>query len=282
MKETLVVIPTVNNLNYLRQVIDSFHCDYPHQLLVIDNGSTDNTLAYLKSKKNLAYIHYDSNLGVNYANNVAFDLAFVNSDNNLIVIHNDIVLNKQCINNLILGLNNSTYDIIYAKEFCADPPRKSLQDMFANLQYFYELTPEGFSYHKDVSYTGVMVSEGLNFTARAIKKSFFDKIGYADVNFYPAYYCDNDVLIRSKLTDVTIGFVDSAHYLHYRSRSINEGGVDVINNKHFKRNYQFYKTKWGGEVGKETRFGNPKLMRTRDEDYEIIQEKILSVTRNRR
>jgi GT2 family glycosyltransferase len=80
----------------------------------------------------------------------------------------------------------------------------------------------------------------------------YDTIGYVDVNFYPAYYSDNDYArrgVNAGLAPVACTLVN-AYYFHFWSRTIHQGSGGS-NSRFFNQNRQFYITKWGNDFGSE-------------------------------
>lgn len=276
MKEGVVVIPNVNNIGYLQNAIQSIKASFPFELLVIDNGSTDGSYEWLLSRK-INTVRHNTNFGVVYANNEAMDYAF-SKDKYLFVIHNDVVLHKDCLNNMYEALETTDYDKVFALEYLMTKPSTSLTETFNNLGYKYSIGNTGniISGSDYIGYSGVEPSGGINFTVRGIKKSVVDKVGYVDINFFPAYFDDNDYGLRCKLGGVKFGLVPSAVYQHFWSRSIHEGGVRSLNDANFEKNKRFYISKWGGPPGKETKLTNEliKIMRTREEDYDLIKGRL--------
>lgn len=89
------------------------------------------------------------------------------------------------------------------------------------------------------------------------KRSVFEKIGYADVNFWPGgYFEDNDYCYRARLAGVKACGLAHSAYFHFWSRTIHQvlpgvdGGVSA-HDRQFQRNAQFYVTKWGGAFDQE-------------------------------
>ncbi len=83
------------------------------------------------------------------------------------------------------------------------------------------------------------------------KRSVFEKLGYADVNFWPGgYFEDNDYCRRADLAGIRGCTLDHAAYFHFWSRTIKQG--DGTKAAQFERNRQYYTEKWGGPVGGET------------------------------
>ena len=81
-----IIIPTFNNLNYLKLCIESIkkNSEYDHELLFHINEGTDGSLEYIKEKK-YKYSYSKNNQGVCVAFNEAAKLA----ENNYIVLAHD-------------------------------------------------------------------------------------------------------------------------------------------------------------------------------------------------
>ncbi len=62
---TSIVIVTHNQLEYTRQCLDSVRrlTDEPYELIVVDNGSTDGTVEYLRAMPGVRLIVNDGNRG---------------------------------------------------------------------------------------------------------------------------------------------------------------------------------------------------------------------------
>jgi len=274
MEEVIIAIPTINNLQYLKKCIESICCSFPYELLVVDNGSTDETLSWLKENK-IPHIHHDKNFGCSYANNEAMEYSF--SKNKLVfIIHNDVILHKNCLDNLYRGLTETRdFDLLFALEHLTGRVNREVMKEF-RYNYIFDKDNKGLPNEKTIEYTGAKASRGINFTVRAIRKTAVEKVGYFDVNYFPAYFEDNDYGLRCILGKVNVGIVQAARYYHFWSRSIHEGGVGTLNSKYFGANQTFYNRKWGGAIGKETILDpNIKLFRTREEDYELIKNKVI-------
>ena len=82
-----VMMPTYNNGKYIKQAIDSIYAqNYNNiEIIVIDDGSTDNTKEILQQYKNIKYF-YMEHKGISFARNKALEcakgeyIAFCDSD----------------------------------------------------------------------------------------------------------------------------------------------------------------------------------------------------------
>ena len=108
MVSVSIIIPTFNRksdlINCLDSILKQTYRDY--EILVIDNGSTDGTLEYLKNKKNIKIIKNLTNLGASAARNQAIVksngefLWFLDSDAE--------VKDKNCLYNMIKILKENS------------------------------------------------------------------------------------------------------------------------------------------------------------------------------
>lgn len=267
---SVVAIPSVNNLSYLKKAVASVKCSFPYELVVFVNGSTDGTVEWL-DEHSIKYIYHDKNLGCSYVNNEAMEYSF-SQDKWLFIIHNDVILHKDCLDNMYKAMDESDVDLVYALEtITAQANPQAMKEFF--WEFTYDKENKGIATDTDEPYTGVNKALGINFTVRGIKKSIMDKVGYFDVTYFPAYFEDNDYGLRCNLAGVNYGIVPSAKFYHFWSRSIHEGGVGALNSIRFDINRRYYISKWGGNIGKETiKEPNILLLRTREEDFNIIKD----------
>lgn len=61
-----VIIPTYNNENTIKQIVDDVKA-YSDDVIVINDGSTDKTSAILSECSGIQYISYEKNKGKGYA-----------------------------------------------------------------------------------------------------------------------------------------------------------------------------------------------------------------------
>jgi hypothetical protein len=85
------------------------------------------------------------------------------------------------------------------------------------------------------------------------KRSVFEKLGYADVNFWPGgYFEDNDYCARALRAGVKTCALRHSVYFHFWSRTIHQGGrAGSFHARTFDACRQFYETKWGGNFKAE-------------------------------
>jgi len=105
-----IVIPTINNINYLKILIDSIKKNsvYEHELIVHVNENKDNSLEYLR-KNNIKHSYSEENTGLCTSVNKASELA---TSNYLMYAHDDMYFLPEwdlIIENEIKKLNTNNF-----------------------------------------------------------------------------------------------------------------------------------------------------------------------------
>jgi len=138
--QVCVIIPTYNNVATLAQVIDDVtqYCDH---IIVVNDGSTDNTIAVLNSYPSVQLINYSKNVGKGWALRTAFTYAVENGYTHAITIDSDgqhfakdlpAFLNKieEEPHTIIIGARNMGQDSV--------PGGSSFGNKFSNFWFWVE------------------------------------------------------------------------------------------------------------------------------------------------
>ena len=298
--KVIIGLITFNCLKYTKLCLKYLKCSYPHEILVIDNGSIDGTVEWLRTQ-NVTLIEHGQNLGVPYASNTMFDYTWKDDpDNVLIVISNDNILLPNAIDNLVASAQTSEANVVsgdtinspvylarykdHRKYFRGGDMISLLstnwspgdyynlvektQDEFVAAMYD-ELVPALQPYPTLATNWGFFVPGH-----RLYKKAYFDAIGYWDANFYPLYSCDFDWTRRAKLTNQPCDVEFSSLSFEFWSRCIYEGSVPIVD----VRRDDYYRDKWGphasGEDGWDVPFNGS--VPEKYAGYDTSQVKIIS------
>lgn len=135
----LIALPVYNEEAFVSQVLDALR-EYPYDLLVVDDGSTDGTPALLKDRKHLAVIRHARNEGYGAALRDAFRHGVGLSYDVLITMDVDGQHEPQRIPELLEALTEDA-DIVsasrYLKTFpndvAAPPDRRAINEEFTRL-----------------------------------------------------------------------------------------------------------------------------------------------------
>ena len=83
-----IVIPCYNKFNFTKSCLtDLSKLPNDHEIIIIDNGSSDETKLQLESSKEITYHRNDINLGFARASNIGYGLS---TANNVLFLNNDI------------------------------------------------------------------------------------------------------------------------------------------------------------------------------------------------
>ncbi len=265
MSKTLIGMCTFGGLLFTRLSMEAVLATTtkPIDFLVVVGKPGDvETISYLEAK-GIQYIVHDENYGFPYALNDIYQKAFEHGEyDNLIIIGNDVVPYPTTIDAMIELADNSDYVWISA---CQYDVKGLVRDFPETAEYFdlgnnYEFKETSAKpWEAFTAYDGekIPTSPGLSdiHNLALYKKLVYDTIGFVDVNFYPAYFSDNDYArrgVNSGLIDLSCTLTN-AIYFHFWSRTINQGD-NIARSEHsayFGANAQFYSLKWGGVFGAE-------------------------------
>lgn len=271
MEKIIISLVTFNCLKYTKLCIKNIKCSYPYELLVVDNGSTDGTVEWLKEQK-VSLIENGQNLGYPYAHNNIFDYAWKderNSDTLLVLLSNDMLPLPNAIDDLINASQKSDASII-SGDTIASPVYLSAHpedrrffrggDRITvgavgyttwNAGTFYNLIEETADLFVATMITKLsatlpkteLIKTGSFFPPghRVYRKAYFDAIGYFDANYYPVYSADLDYSMRASLTNQEVYVMPSSLCLEFWSRCLYE---NIAPTKDVRRD-DYYRDKWG-------------------------------------
>ena len=257
---TLIGMVTFGNLPFTKLTVRSIRetVTKPHEIFCVVGKPTDTeTEAWLKAE-GIPFVKHNYNWGFPYSVNDIYDYAWKeNNFDNLVIIGNDVIAYPYAIDSMIEIADTTDNEWVCAREYDV---RSLTKDYPQTGGYFngtllkfedFDTRPwevfKGYSEEIDISPT-MALSDVHNLAL--FKKSVFEKVGYIDVNFYPAYYEDNDYVRRAIRAGIKSCTLDNAFYFHFWSRTIHQGSGGS-NNRYFTLNRNFYIIKWGGDFGAE-------------------------------
>jgi GT2 family glycosyltransferase len=259
MNKTLIGIVSFGNIEFTKLTINSIKETTKNEIdffVVVGKPGDTATEEWLESEK-ISHIVHEQNWGFPISVNDIYDFAWKIKDyDNLIIVGNDIVAYPYCIDSLINLANESDYEMISALQVDARALRKEYPELEKYLigvnGIFTDFTAKPWEVFKNYS-PEYQIADMQLFDIQncgLYKKSVFDKIGYTDVNFYPAYYIDNDYARRIVNSGMKCCTLVSARFFHFWSRTIHQetGGST---HGYFDNNRRYYIKKWGNDFGKE-------------------------------
>jgi GT2 family glycosyltransferase len=211
------VIPVHNAMLYTAWCLESidYHTPEPHEVIVVDNGSTDGTVDWVVARDRGGLIRNRENLGFARAANQGMAAA---SGDTVVVLNNDTLVTKGWLAALLRALDRDPRIGIAAPMSnyvsggqLIDPvgyesgPSQELEDYVAQRAEDYE--GAGF---------GVERVSGL---CMAISRRLIDHIGGFDPIFAIGNYEDDDYSIRARKAGFRLWVCQDSFIHHFGSRT---------------------------------------------------------------
>ena len=253
MSSTCIGMVTYGNIQFTKLVVERLKetVKSPYKLVIVVGKPDDKETIQYVTDNEIASIVHPINKGFPVSLNDIYDWAWkYNNYDNLIIIGNDVLPYPYAVDSLIEVANSSNYEWVCSREYSV----KNLISEFPETQIYFQgpnciftefsMKPWDVmtNYSPEISLSDAGLSDVHNLCL--FKKSVFEKIGYIDVNFYPAYFEDNDYCIRAIKAGIVSCTVLNSKYFHFWSRTIHQGNGGSTDNQ-FSRNSCFYNTKWG-------------------------------------
>lgn len=243
MKLSIITL-TYNKLEYTKKFIESlFKYTKDFELIIVDNGSTDGTVEYLKTIDNIKTIFNIENLGFSKGNNQGLELA---TGEYIGFLNNDILLSPNWFEEI---------EKIFQKENAGFISPRQINPYYDNatprnyLKYFQKQKYKN-QYNKDF--------DECVFSCVITKRNVLDKIGVFDENYSPAFFEDNDLKFRAINEGYGVYVANNCCFFHFGS--VTSTGL----NFNFLKNKEYFYSKY--EFGEYTN--------TAGENLRILQHKI--------
>lgn len=259
MSKTLIGITAYGGLPFLEMAIRSVQetVTKDAHVFVIVAKPGDQEMSRFLSERQISNYDHCENMGFPASVNDLYNFAFgeFGDYDNLIIVGNDVVAMPGAIDAMIECAEHEPYEMVCGSEFNAQflvrrYPEARRYFQGENL-IFSDFKARPWELHKERR-QGIEPHQRKdirNFTL--FKRSAFEKVGYADVNFWPnGYFEDNDMCRRCDLAGVSACGLAEAAFFHFVSRTIHQN-EQRDHGGYFSRNSGAYVHKWGGSVGGE-------------------------------
>jgi GT2 family glycosyltransferase len=197
---------------------------YPNfRILLVDNGSTDNTPAVVRERfGQVDLVVNDHNLGFSGGFNAGICHALDQGADFVLVINNDTLVAPNMLDELMAYAGNPGVGMLAPKIYSADEPTRIWsvggQRNFWNL----EMIATGDGQLDAGQWDAPLERDYLVGCALLLKRSLLEQIGLFDAETYnPIYYEDSDLCVRARLAGQRLLLVPSAHMWH---KGVGSGG----------------------------------------------------------
>ncbi len=216
-KKIAVVIVTFNGENWIKKNLSSlFNSNYPIDIIIVDNASTDETINIIKEFSAIELIQNKSNLGFGKANNIGIDIAIKKGADAIFLLNQDTWIFENTISNLAEVLfENSNFGIVSPMHYSAD--ETTLDENFNT--YFNR-------FNKQEDSESLRSVPFINAAAWLVSKKCFSKTGYFDPIF-SHYGEDRNYCERVKFHGFKIGVVKNTAICHDRIVQLNSNKIEL-------------------------------------------------------
>jgi O-antigen biosynthesis protein len=236
---TSIVIVTHNQVEYTRQCVDSIRLvtDEPYELIVVDNGSTDGTVEFLRAFPDVRVIVNDTNRGFPAAANQGMAVA---NGRQVLLLNNDVVVTTGWLGRMLRAIRSDTRVGLVGpcSNYVSGPQQVDVSyDGIAEL--------DGFAWDWGKSHGGqVLDVHTLVGFCLLIKREVIDAIGLLDERFGIGCFEDDDYCLRAIAAGYRAIIASDAFVHHYGSRTFLGSGVD--GGAVMRENYRRFQEKWSG------------------------------------
>ena len=196
----VVVIPVLNELRYTTQCIESLlaHGTPAEAILVIDNGSSDGTPAWLAAHPEIRSVRNAVNLGCGGAWTQGALLADADW---VVLLNNDVLVSERAMEAMLDAADRRGLDVV----------SPSLAE--GELDYDFEAHAAAFV----AAMAGALRRDWFHGVCFAVRKKVFESIGFLDTDRRLGGREDVEYLVRCQRNGVPVGTVGDALLHHFGS-----------------------------------------------------------------
>ncbi len=239
-----IVMLTFNELDYTRQCVNAIrkHTHCPHEIIFVDNGSTDGTRAYLdklvKVNRHYRLIANDCNLGFAMGNNQGMAVARCDY---ILLMNNDLVVTPGWLERMVAcAEKNPRAGIVGPMSNSVSGPQQ-VKDVTYNLTNLSGLDDFAEKFAKSNAGRSKRFMRVVGF-CMLIKRAVVDKIGGLDSRYGLGNFEDDDFSLRAALAGFESWMAEDCFIHHFGNRTFIGAKIDY--NESLTKNWEIFKKKW--------------------------------------
>jgi GT2 family glycosyltransferase/glycosyltransferase involved in cell wall biosynthesis len=242
-KKVTIIILTWNGLTYTKRCLETLRgrtafSDY--EIVVVDNGSTDGTVEYLRSLPWVRLFENRENLGFVRGNNRA--LAECNDDSDFVLLNNDTeIVQSEWLSQLqATAYSGPEIGIVGARLRRPDGMLQHAGTYMPIETFWGQQVGAG---EKDINqFNADAEVEGVVFACAYIKREVYERVGPLDEDYF-SYFEDSDYCLKARSHGLKVVCCGSATVVHHEHASTRLNGVSqqrmfLDSQKTFKRKWQ--------------------------------------------
>lgn len=233
-----ILILTYNGWGYTEQCLASIqrYTDTPYKIIVIDNGSADETVQELRKKKSILHIENIGNLGFGRGFNIGLECI---DTPYFVIANNDIIATQGWLSTMLRHIDSDdTLVALGPRSNYVSGPQIVKDVPYTNCTCLQAYALEQFTaIERPITYLQRVV-----FFCTLFKSIVLQKVGVLDERFEIGNFEDDDYCLRIKLAGLRAAFDNSVFIHHYGSKTFIENKLDYA--KIMEENKQKFLKKW--------------------------------------
>ena len=245
-KKVTIIILTWNGLAYTKRCLETLRgrTAFPdYEVVVVDNGSTDGTVEYLRSLFWLRLFENGRNLGFVGGNNRA--LAECGGDSDFVLLNNDTeIIQPEWLSRLqATAYGAPKVGIVGARLRRPDGMLQHAGTYMPIETFWGQQVGAG---EKDINqFNADAEVEGVVFACAYIKRAVYERVGPLDEDYF-SYFEDSDYCLKARSHGFKVVCCGSATVIHHENTSAKVNAVS--HGEMFLQSQQTFKRKWQAEL----------------------------------
>jgi glycosyltransferase involved in cell wall biosynthesis/Tfp pilus assembly protein PilF len=242
-----LIILCCNQLEFTRQCLESVlvHTRPPYELVLVDNGSTDATPAYLEELRRrpgparVVVLRNDTNRGFAAGCNQGLAQA---RGHYLVLLNNDTIVTAGWLEGLIAWALHDwpKVGMVGPMTNYAAPP----QELRVDYRTPEELARFAARRRQEFAGQALHVERLLGFCL-LLRRDVLERLGGLDERFGLGFFEDDDLGVRVREAGYQLVVALSVYLHHFGSRTFAGLGIDCY--QQLRDNYELFRNKWGAE-----------------------------------
>ena len=235
---TSIVIPAWDGLPHTIACLESIGCHTPekHEVIVVNNGSTDGTREWLEARPDIKAIHNETNLGFPVACNQGMKAA---RGDQIVLLNNDTIVTPGWLRRMIEAMNTAPdIGLVGPRSNSVSGPQQIAQVGYNALT---ELDGWAWEWGKRRRGEVMPVSRLVGFCL-LIRQEVIEQVGVFDERFGLGNFEDDDLAKRAQAAGWKLLIANDSFIHHWGGQTFAAHGVDFAGL--MAANQQIFNEKW--------------------------------------
>jgi GT2 family glycosyltransferase/tetratricopeptide (TPR) repeat protein len=241
---TSIIILTFNQMEYTKECVKSIQKHTPelHEIIFVDNGSTDGTLKWLRklTQENKGYKLVDNKHNLGFAKGCNQGIEASRGEF-ILLLNNDVVVSEGWLSGLLNCLNHTpAVGIVGPMTNNISGPQQVFSDEYRSVDH---LDKYAAKFKKQYRHRRIPLRRIVGF-CMLFKHTLVEQIGMLDESFGTGNFEDDDFCLRAALAGYKNHVAGDIFVHHYGSRSFIGNKIDYGSS--MSGNIKIFDEKWTG------------------------------------